>query len=101
MRFGELPNHNGKRCIFARDFMWASFERRRTVETYTRGCQTTSFATTPDILNVLIVSLLEDEQSEERVILHPSGESLERDEWKSHLLLKEPIGIVLTPTAHV
>ena len=49
----NIPIHTATWCVFARDCMWASFQMRRIVETYTRGCQNSSFTNTQDILNIM------------------------------------------------
>ena len=54
----------------------------RIVDTYNSGCQNSSFTNTQEVLNSLL-RCLEDERSEEPVILHNqetcSGEGLEND----------------------
>ena len=60
----HCPRNTATWCIFARDCMWA-FQTSRIVETCTRGCQNSSFSNTFEILNELIWSLHENEQSEE------------------------------------
>ena len=65
----NFPVNTAKWCIFSSDCMWASFQMCRSVETYNRSCQNYS-----DILNVLIRSLFENEQSEDAVILHDGGQ---------------------------
>ena len=60
-------------CIVARDCIWASLQMSRIVETHTRCCHASYFTDTQDFLNMLIGSLLEDEQNEEPVILHDRG----------------------------
>ena len=61
----------------------------RPFERHTTGCPISSFTNTRNIRNILIGSVLEDEQSEETVILHDgrkmSGEGLGIDAWKSNL----------------
>ena len=84
----SFPIHTATWCVFARDFMWASFQMSRIVETYIGGCPNRSFSNTQDMLNILIGSLLEDEHNEEPVLLHGgrySGEDLIHDERKRFL----------------
>ena len=93
-------------CIFAGD---ACGHHSKLVEHLRRTGEVVrtdrSFTNTEDFLYILIGSLLEDEQTEEPVTLHDhgtfSGERLENDEWKCHLLLQERIGTVLTAKVHV
>ena len=82
IRFGEPPINAATWCIFARGCMWASFQVSRTV--------------------ILIGSLLEDEHSEEPVILHDQAQIvLGSDEWKSHYFFEKPMGTMLTAEVHV
>ena len=92
--FGKLdltncPINTVTWCIFARGCMRTSFQMSHIVETCTRDCQNSSFTNAQDIRNILIGSFLEDEQSEEPVILHDQGtflgEGLDIDEWTNHL----------------
>ena len=61
----NVPVKTAKWCFFSRDCMWASFRKSTSVETYIRGCQNDSFSNTQDIPNMLIGSLLENEQEGE------------------------------------
>ena len=66
---GQFHVANFPWCIFACDCVSASFQMSQIVETSTRHCQNSSFSSTQDILNILIGSLLEDQHSEDPVIL--------------------------------
>ena len=81
---------------------------QRIVGTKTNGHQNSSFSNAHEILNILIGSLIENERSEEPVILRDEGQfsggglaDLTDVECKIHLLLEESIGGMLTATAHV
>ena len=73
-KFGNLnlsssPVNTATCCIIAGDCMWASFQKSRAVDTCIRCCQKHSFPNTQDTLNILIGSILENEQGGEPVIL--------------------------------
>ena len=64
-----------------------------------------SLSNTQEHLNILFRSLVENEQSEEPVILRYegrfSGEGLTDDGWTNRLLHEEPTGRLLTAKVHV
>ena len=67
----------------------------RIVDSHARGCQNSFLSNTQDVLNLLIGSVLEDEQNEESLMLHDGGAFQAKswqmmngkviDVWKSRL----------------
>ena len=90
---GRKPQENLRKARVEEHHFKCAEQLRRTPETQ-------------NYLNILIGSILEDELSEEPVILHDGGQFsddvLTNDEWKSHVFLEEPNWkAMLTARVHV